>query len=121
MGAVNSLLARTIRTVSGKRKATWATRCSGSSLCLQEMILIPGAGQTIAGNPTVGENYEKFCGINLNSLGFPAVNSPIISCDCPFELSHITGITALVGTATGGTAATLTGFQLSYSQIAGNC
>jgi len=98
-----------------------ATRCSGSSLCLQEMILIPGAGQTIAGNPTVGENYEKFCGINLNSLGFPNVNSPIISCDCPFELSHITGITALVGTAAAGTAATLTGFQLSYSQIAGNC
>merc|ERR1712106_235251 len=39
-----------------------ATRCSGSSLCLQEMILIPGAGQTIAGNPTVGENYENFAG-----------------------------------------------------------
>jgi len=98
-----------------------ATRCSGSSLCLQDMIIIPGAGASVNGNGNSGENYEKFCGVNLNSLGFPAVNSPIISCECPFELSHITGITALVGTATAGTAATLTGFQLSYSQIAGNC
>jgi len=98
-----------------------ATRCSGASLCLQDMILIPGAGQDKGGNPTVGENYERFCGVNLNSLGFPAVNSPIVSCDCPFELDHITGITALVGTATAGTLATTVGFQISYSQIAGNC
>ena len=100
------------------------------------MIIIPGAGQDKGGNPTVGENYERlaencnefskncfdrFCGVNLNSLGFPAVNSPIVSCDCPFELDHITGITALVGTATAGTLATTVGFQISYSQIAGNC
>jgi len=98
-----------------------ATRCSGASLCLFDMIIIPGAGQTIAGNPTTGENYERFCGINLNSLGFPAVNSPIISCACPFEVDHITGITALAGAATAGTLATTVGFQLSYSQIPGNC
>jgi len=98
-----------------------ANRCSGSSLCLQDMIIIPGAGESVSGNLGTGVNYDKFCGVNLNALGTPAINSPIISCDCPFEVSHITGITALVGTATAGTVATTVGFQLSYSQLAGNC
>ena len=63
--------------------------------------------------------YCRFCGLNLNAGGFPAQNQPIISCRCPFELSHITGITSITGTATN--SAMQVGFQLSYSQIPGNC
>ena len=36
-----------------------ATRCSGSSLCLQDMIIIPGASQSVNGNGNIGENYDK--------------------------------------------------------------
>ena len=112
-----------------------ANRCSGASLCISEMIIIPGASDNTAGSsPPVGETYDRsrsflrkifyfliyrFCGSTLNSLGFPANNQPIISCDCPFELSHITGITAL--TATNSLSPTGIGFQLSYRQIPGNC
>ena len=63
--------------------------------------------------------YCRFCGINLNADGFPAVNQPIISCRCPFELSHITGITSLTGSASFSTRQV--GFSLSYSQLPGNC
>ena len=63
--------------------------------------------------------YFRFCGLFLNSAGFPNVNEPIISCKCPFELSHITGITAYTGTAT--VSPLQIWFQLSYSQIPGNC
>ena len=62
----------------------------------------------------------RFCGDNLNALGFPNTNQPIISCECPFELSHITGITALSGVGAN-SADSPVGFQLSYSQIAGSC
>jgi len=96
-------------------------RCAGASLCSMDMIIIPGAGQTPSGNPgSGGENYERFCGLNLNALGFPAANAPIISCECPFELDHITGIEALSGIAANA-AAVPVGFSLSYSQIAGSC
>jgi len=98
-----------------------ATRCSGASLCSMDFIIIPGAGESPTGNPaTPGENYERFCGLNLNAVGFPNQNAPIISCECPFEISHITGIEALTGIA-GNSADPPVGFQLSYSQLAGSC
>lgn len=121
MGGGNAITICTIGGIGG------ANRCSGASLCSMDMIIIPGASQTPTGNPgTTGENYERFCGLNLNALGFPAVNSPIISCECPFELDHITGIEALNGVALSSLSAANTpsvpvGFQLSYSQIAGSC
>ena len=137
MGAGNIINLCTIGGIDG------ANRCSGASICSMDMIIIPGAGQSPTGNPgTTGENYERFnyfifsfktlfynsrfCGLNLNALGFPAVNSPIISCECPFELDHITGIEALNGVAFSSLSAAATpivpqGFQLSYSQIAGSC
>jgi len=97
-----------------------ANRCAGASLCSMDMLIIPGAQQTINGNPGSSEHYERFCGLNLNALGFPNANAPIVSCQCPFELSHITGIEALSGIAAN-SADPPVGFQLSYSQIAGNC
>jgi len=97
-----------------------ANRCSGASLCSMDFIIIPGAGMSPTGNPNSQETYERFCGLNLNALGFPNANSPIISCECPFELSHITGIEALSGTAAN-SADPPVGFSLSYSQIAGSC
>ena len=113
-----------------------ANRCTGASLCSMDMLIIPGAQQTVNGNPGSSEHYERlhlriswasnfvpfsrFCGLNLNALGFPAVNAPIVSCQCPFELSHITGIEALSGIAAN-SADPPVGFQLSYSQLAGNC
>jgi len=97
-----------------------ANRCAGATLCSMDMLIIPGAQQTVNGNPGSSEHYERFCGLNLNALGFPAANAPIVSCQCPFELSHITGIEALSGIAAN-SADPPVGFQLSYSQIAGNC
>jgi len=97
-----------------------ANRCSGASLCSMDFIIIPGAGHSTTGNPGSQETYERFCGLNLNALGFPNTNQPIISCECPFELSHITGIEALSGTAAN-SADPPVGFSLSYSQIAGGC
>jgi len=95
-----------------------ANRCSGASLCTTEYIIIPGAGSTPTGKGD-GENYERFCGLFLNPLGYIANNAPIISCDSPFEVSHVTHTTALSGTP--GVSPTGVGFQLSYRQIPGNC
>jgi len=95
-----------------------ANRCSGATLCTSDFIIIP-AGGFAPGSPEGNIYYDRFCGLFLNAGGTPAVNQPIISCRCPFELSHITGITAYTGTAT--VSPTQVGFQLSYSQIPGNC
>jgi len=97
-----------------------ANRCSGASLCTSEMISIPGAMSSVSGNGG-GLNYDQYCGLFLNALGTPANNQPIVSCECPFELSHITGTTALSGTSEAATVAGNLGFQITYSQIAGNC
>jgi hypothetical protein len=110
----------TANTCAGGGLGAAANRCAGASICSMDMVIIPGAGLSPTGNPGTGENYDKFCGVNLNALGFPAQNAPIISCECPFELDHITGITALSGNAANaGTAPA--GFQLSYSQLPGSC
>jgi len=90
-------------------------RCTGATTCTSEYILVPGVE---AANAAVN-TYDRFCGLNLNSEGFPAVNAPIRSCDCPFELSHITGITSIAGTLVASLLED--GFSLSYSQIAGSC
>jgi len=96
-----------------------ANRCSGASLCTSDFVIIPGASQNPTGRGD-GENYERFCGLNLNAFGYPANNRPIVSCECPFELSYHTDITALSGDgATGPTAGV--GYQLTYSQLPGNC
>jgi len=95
-----------------------ANRCTGGTLCTSDYIIIPQGGFS-SNSPLGNTNYDRFCGLNLNAAGFPAVNNPIISCTCPFELSHITGITALQGTAA--VSPSQVGYQLSYSQIQGNC
>jgi len=93
-------------------------RCSGATLCTADFIIIPQGGFS-PNSPAGNVNYDRFCGLNLNAGGFPAANQPVISCKCPFELSHITGHTAYTGVAAA--SPLQTGFQLSYSQIAGNC
>ena len=67
----------------------------------------------------ITDNSFRFCGVNLNSAGTPARNAPIITCDLPFELSHITGITE-VG-VTGAAVEVEDGFALTYTQLQGNC
>merc|ERR1712050_156662 len=94
-----------------------ANRCSGSSICFDDYIIIPQGGVSPT-SPAGTVNYDRFCGFNLNAGGFPAVNQPIINCKCPFELSHITGITSLTGANNNPNQI---GYQLSYSQIPGNC
>jgi len=89
-----------------------ANRCAGGSTCTVDFILIPG---TISGSNL---NYDKFCGVNLNSEGTINVNSPIITCDLPFELSHMTGIKR-VGAM--GADEVEDGFSLTYTQLQGNC
>jgi len=91
-----------------------ANRCAGGSTCSRDAILIPG---TISGSNL---NYDKFCGVNLNSEGTINVNSPIITCDLPFELSHITGIVN-VGDGTNAALEAEDGFSLTYTQLQGNC
>lgn len=89
-----------------------ANRCSGASVCTLDYVLIPN---TISSG---GVSYDRFCGVNLNSVGFPAVNVPIVTCDLPFEVSHVTGVESVGGPTT---AATEDGFSINYAQIAGNC
>jgi len=89
-----------------------ANRCSGSTVCVSDYIIVPG---TIS---TGVITYDRFCGVNLHPEGFPASNVPIVSCDQPFQLSHVTNIES-VGTPPA--AVTEDGFQLTYKQIAGNC
>ena len=62
--------------------------------------------------------FLRFCGANFNPLGYIANNAPVISCECPFELDHVTGITALNGN---GVVSAGVGFQLAYIQLPGNC
>jgi len=95
-----------------------ANRCSGATLCTSDFIIIPQGGFSTT-SPAGNINYDRFCGFFLNAGGFPEVNQPVISCKCPFELSHITGHTGYTGTAS--VSPLQIGFQLSYSQIAGNC
>ena len=62
----------------------------------------------------------RYCGVTLNANGWsnPAQNTPIISCELPFELSHVTGITSLSGTTATNPN---TGFQITYSKLLRNC
>ena len=50
-------------------------RCSGSTVCVSDYIIVPG---TIS---TGVITYDRFCGVNLHPEGFPASNVPIVSCD----------------------------------------
>ena len=87
-------------------------RCSGASVCTTDYIIVPGALST--GVVT----YDRFCGVNLHPEGFPASNQPLVSCNQPFELSHVTNIES-VGSPPA--AVTEDGFQVTYTQLAGNC
>ena len=87
-------------------------RCSGSSVCTTDYIIVPGTVST--GVVT----YDRFCGVNLHPEGFPASNQPLVSCDQPFELSHVTNIES-VGSPPA--AVTEDGFQITFTQLAGNC
>ena len=87
-------------------------RCSGSSVCTTDYIIVPGTVST--GVVT----YDRFCGVNLNPEGFPATNQPVVSCDQPFEVSHVTNIES-VGAPAG--VVTEDGFQVTFTQLAGNC
>jgi len=91
--------------------ATDANRCSGASVCTGEYINIPHVINSV--QPAT---YDRFCGVNLNPIGFPAVNSPITSCEVPFTLSHVTGRTTVVSAPPA-----QIGFSLSYKQLPGNC
>lgn len=88
--------------------------CAGAIPCSSDYIIIP---RTIA-TPATAISYDRFCGVNLHPAGYPAINTPVVSCQQPFELSHVTNIES-VGTPPA--AVTEDGFQLTYNQLAGNC
>jgi len=92
---------------------TTAARCSGATVCVSDYIVVPGV---ITTGPIY--SYDRFCGVTLHPEGFPATNEPLVTCDQPFELSHVTNIEA-VGTPTG--TVPEDGFQITYKQLAGNC
>jgi len=94
-----------------------ANRCASASICLQDYILIPEVENI--GTATDSQSYDRFCGSNISPTGVNVVASPVTTCKCPFELSHITGHTGLNGNAA--TAFSLVGFQFTYSQIPGSC
>jgi len=95
-------------------------QCAGGIGCSTDYILIPNVVNdgSVKGNAAAvsGLNHDRFCGVNLHYDGFPAVNVPIVSCDLPFELAHVTNIKN-VDPAPSTTA----GFSISYQQLAGNC
>jgi len=93
-----------------------ANRCAGSTTCVSDYIIVPGT--VFTGAATATYTYDRFCGVNLHPEGTPTANVPIVSCDQPFQLSHVTNIEA-VGTP--GAAVTEDGFQITYKQLAGNC
>lgn len=95
--------------------AAAATRCASASTCTMEYIIIPN----VINDGSIAElNYDRFCGKNLNPVGFPANNLPVRTCECPFEISYVTGITAKAGTST---TSTEDGFSIKYRQIPGGC
>merc|ERR1711892_1175780 len=94
--------------LTGAQGPLCAPWISSSYPALVPTLLVEGMGRIMKG----------FCGANFNPLGYIANNAPVISCECPFELDHVTGITALNGN---GVASAGVGFQLAYIQLPGNC
>jgi len=88
-----------------------ANRCSGASTCSIDYLLIPGVINDSQ------KNYDRFCGVNANPVGFPASNLPLKTCQCPFEIGVVTHVTSLNGPA----ASTEDGFSIKYRQIPGDC
>jgi len=93
-----------------------ANTCAGATNCITEYITIPGGQSSTTGQPITSNS--RFCGVNLNVLGYITQNTPIISCTQPFEIGHTSGITAVGGT---GVDSAGTGFQLSYTQLPTGC
>jgi len=93
-----------------------ANRCASASSCLTEYVIIPGV--TNPSGVAQPDSYDRFCGSNLSPTGTSAASDqPVTSCTCPFEVTHVTGITALNAAM----AAVAPGFSLNYRQIPGNC
>lgn len=60
---------------------------------------------------------RRFCGTFIAPTGIAIQNSPVTTCKTPFELSHLTGVTAL---NFGATTAQV-GYSFTYRQIPGGC
>jgi len=130
--------------------------CAGAYQCYANYVIIPyvQSDQMIYGSKmshfTQPNGYDRFCGSKLTPQGWVTAatqpHSPVISCEKPFRLMHVTGVCATsatslnaanvmgtdvteatttaagVGLLTPGTATSIPkGFQLEYRQLPGNC
>ena len=59
----------------------------------------------------------RFCGTSISPSGISATNSPVTTCKTPYELTHLTGVSAL---NFGATTAQV-GYSFTYRQIPGGC
>ena len=83
---------------------------------MQTILLILSASLAVLAHP--GRQKRQEGELGLAKEGFPASNQPLVSCDQPFELSHVTNIES-VGSPPA--AVTEDGFQITFTQLAGNC
>jgi len=92
--------------------AAAATRCASASLCSEDYIVIPEVMNVAAPN-----SYDRFCGTFISPTGISIQNAPVTTCKTPFELSHLTGVSAL----NFGAATIQVGYSFTYRQIPGGC
>jgi len=92
--------------------AAAATRCASNSLCSEDYIIIP---EGIHQGPPA--SFDRFCGTFISPGGISNVNAPVTTCKTPFELTHVTGTSAL----NFGAATVQVGYAFNYRQIPGNC
>jgi len=92
--------------------AAAATRCASASTCSEDYILIPAV---INYGPPA--SFDRFCGTYISPSGISATNSPVTTCKTPYELTHLTGVSAL---NFGATTAQV-GYSFTYRQIPGGC
>jgi len=136
------------------------TNCAGAFQCYTNYVIIPyvKSDQQIYATMkmvaiTTPNGFDRFCGTSLTPQGWVTAatqtSAPVISCQKPFRLMHVSGVHATSGSAqmanshfstdnTGGGAAVASGtagnsaagaagvtiprgFQLQYRQLPGNC
>jgi len=131
--------------------------CAGAFQCYANYVIIPyvkSSEQVFAFTKMVHitqpNGYDRFCGSKLTPQGWVTAatqpHSPVISCEKPFRLMHVTGVHATSGVGanannllgTDSIAANTVqagvgllnpavgtslpkGFQLEYKQLPGNC
>lgn len=127
--------------------------CAGAFNCYVNYVIIPEVQSSVALGQADGtayhthaDGYDRFCGSKLTPQGWVTAatepHQPVISCEKPFRLQHVTGVCATSGSggaamSSDATANSLSGgvgilnpadattvpkgFELTYRQLPGNC